>query len=90
MDSLTSLELRNRLQSTLGCKLPSTLAFDYPTVEAVVDHLVKEVLGIEYAEATASPAVILRPEDELEGLSQAETAALLAQELATIDKWKAL
>jgi acyl transferase domain-containing protein/NADPH:quinone reductase-like Zn-dependent oxidoreductase/acyl carrier protein/SAM-dependent methyltransferase/GNAT superfamily N-acetyltransferase len=43
IDSLTSLELRNRLQNTLGCKLPSTLAFDYPTVEALVDHLVQDL-----------------------------------------------
>lgn len=90
LDSLTSLELRNQLQNTLGCKLPSTLAFDYPTVEALVDHLVKEVLGIEFAEAAASPEVIPRPEHDLEGLSQAESAALLAQELAAIDNWRAL
>jgi acyl transferase domain-containing protein/acyl-CoA synthetase (AMP-forming)/AMP-acid ligase II/NADPH:quinone reductase-like Zn-dependent oxidoreductase/acyl carrier protein/NADP-dependent 3-hydroxy acid dehydrogenase YdfG len=86
MDSLTSVELRNRLQSTLGCKLPSTLAFDYPTVEAVVNHLIK-VLEIEIAEAAASPGVTQSPEPEndLEGLTQAETAALLAQELSVID-----
>jgi hypothetical protein len=66
------------------------LAFDYPTVEALVDHLVKEVLRIEFAEAAASPKVIPRPEYDLEGLSQAESAALLAQELAAIDDWRAL
>jgi hypothetical protein len=66
------------------------LAFDYPTVEAIVDYLVKEVLGIEFTKAEVAPEVIQRPEDDLEGLSQAETAALLAQELAAIDKWKAL
>lgn len=90
MDSLTSVEFRNRLQNSLGCKLPPTLAFDYPTVEAVVNHLV-EVLEIEPAEPAASPGVIQSrdPRNDLEGLPQAETAALLAEELSVIDKWKA-
>ena len=39
MDSLSSMELRNVLQTTLGCSLPSTLTFKYPTVEALVDYL---------------------------------------------------
>ena len=43
-DSLMSVELRNRLQSSLGCSLPSTLAFDYPTIEALVDYLIQQVL----------------------------------------------
>ncbi|MDQ3928332.1 MAG: SDR family NAD(P)-dependent oxidoreductase, partial [Chloroflexota bacterium] len=91
MDSLTSLELRTRLQNTLSCKLPSTLAFDYPTVEAVVNYLVKEVLRTEFPQTKAAPDVIQRqrPEEhKLEGLSQGESAALLAEELAALDKWR--
>ncbi|MDF5715053.1 MAG: amino acid adenylation domain-containing protein [Rhizonema sp. NSF051] len=45
IDSLTSIELRNRLQTSLGCSLASTLVFDYPTVEELVDYLVQEVLS---------------------------------------------
>jgi hypothetical protein len=35
MDSLMSLELRNLLQEGLELSLPSSLAFDHPTVEAL-------------------------------------------------------
>jgi myxalamid-type polyketide synthase MxaB len=45
MDSLTSIELRNRLQTSLGSSLPSSLLFDYPTVEELVDYLAQEVLS---------------------------------------------
>ncbi len=39
LDSLTSLELRNTLQSRLICQLPATFIFQYPTLEALLDHL---------------------------------------------------
>jgi acyl carrier protein len=39
MDSLLSVEFRNRLQQTFGIALPATLAFDYPTIEALAEHV---------------------------------------------------
>lgn len=39
MDSLMSLDLRNRLQTDLDRALPSTVAFEYPTVEELADYL---------------------------------------------------
>ncbi|MGD1702710.1 SDR family NAD(P)-dependent oxidoreductase [Dapis sp. BLCC M229] len=44
MDSLMAVELRGRLQKSLGCNLPSTLIFKYPTLKALADYLVQEVL----------------------------------------------
>jgi malonyl CoA-acyl carrier protein transacylase len=46
MDSLMSMELRNRLQTSLECSLPSTLTFKYPTIEALVDYLAVEVFSL--------------------------------------------
>ncbi|MFO1432611.1 MAG: alpha/beta fold hydrolase [Candidatus Competibacteraceae bacterium] len=39
MDSLTSMELRNRLQSTLNCQLPAGTVFNYPTVTSLATYL---------------------------------------------------
>lgn len=39
MDSLTSIELRNRLRDGIGQPLPATIAFDCPTVPAMADYL---------------------------------------------------
>ncbi|MFD8011283.1 SDR family NAD(P)-dependent oxidoreductase, partial [Streptomyces sp. NPDC059762] len=45
-DSLTAVELRNRLATALDLKLPATVLFDYPTASALAEHLRGQVLGI--------------------------------------------
>ncbi|MEU3984637.1 type I polyketide synthase [Streptomyces sp. NPDC026672] len=68
-DSLTALELRNRLGALTGVRLPATLLFDYPTPAGLTDHLLTRMApALTAAAGTAADgdSVLVRL-DHMEG-----------------------
>ncbi|MBM7846684.1 beta-ketoacyl reductase, partial [Herpetosiphon giganteus] len=78
LDSILALDLRKRIQTSLGLDLPATLLFDYPTPELLADHLNTLIsLPIAQPEITAEPEVDQL--DLIEQLSDDEVDALFAR-----------
>ncbi|GHF52634.1 hypothetical protein GCM10010218_37620 [Streptomyces mashuensis] len=63
-DSLTAVDLRNRLGAATGLRLPATLVFDYPTPLLLARHLDEEVFGAGQGTADAAPAVTAAATDD--------------------------
>ena len=86
MDSLMTIELRNRLQTSLQISLPATLAFEYPTIEALSAYLLNAVFTPENAVERQHTAQ--QPDDRREPVTRDDANqrdALVEQELAELE-----
>jgi acyl transferase domain-containing protein/acyl carrier protein len=89
MDSLMAVELKGRLERSLNVPLPSTLTFNYPTIQALTNYLLSEVLQFDTAPSSEQiapipPAAPVKVESVLqpsEALSEDEVSILLLQRL---------
>ncbi len=90
-DSLTAVELRNRLSTATGLRLSATLVFDYPTPANLADHLVSQLVGEESAGESPS---LLAEIDRLDStLAASEPDALTRAAVANrllhiLEKWR--
>ena len=82
MDSLVSVELKNRLEARLGRSVPAMLTFNFPTVRTLSGHLSKEFTAsvIPAANGTHAPS---NGGGEAE-LNDEEVASLLASKLKSL------
>lgn len=93
VDSLMAVDLRNRLRTELGMALSATILFDYPTLDTLVDHLLRELQltepGAEPDTDKADATSTDRERDnqllfELEQMSDSEAEALLREKLGEL------
>jgi acyl carrier protein len=98
LDSLMAMELKNAIDQAVGRKLPPTLVFEYPTIEAISSYLLREVIRLE---KPAESQIITPPLEtiqtttasqrnatisQLEQISDEEAEAILLEKLAKYDK----
>ncbi|MBZ4192825.1 MAG: SDR family NAD(P)-dependent oxidoreductase [Candidatus Contendobacter sp.] len=82
LDSLMAVELRNALAAAVGERLPASLLFDYPTLEAISGFLAERLGGIvEGGTVAKNPLPQLAPPPADETLSVDDLARALQQEL---------
>ena len=90
MDSLMAVELKNRLEVSLGVSLPVTLTFEFPTIKDLAEYLAKEVMGWELP-AFDDTKLPKKEDERTEALSEVEqlsddgVEASIAEELAKLE-----
>jgi acyl carrier protein len=87
MDSMTALELKTKLQESLGRPIPSTLVFDHPSVTRIAQYLLSEILHMSVpSDSPQQSSVSADKVAAIESMSDEETEAVLIEKLAGLKK----
>lgn len=88
MDSLMALQLSTRLRTALEIPFPTTLVFEYPSVDLLTRYLLNDVLALNAPPlpTAVQPAVAAAEASaaSIQQMSTAELEALIDQELASL------
>jgi acyl transferase domain-containing protein/acyl carrier protein len=83
VDSLLAVELRNALSSALGLsrRLPATLLFDYPSISALTDYLLANVVAVGGERSAPQAVTLTADEASIASMTDEEAEAMLIKEL---------
>jgi myxalamid-type polyketide synthase MxaE and MxaD len=93
MDSIMTVQLRTRLERSLGCSLPPTVAFEFPSAQGLARFLAETVIQPETPLSTAVFAPVVAPvfkenngspKVSRDALSEEELADLLEKKMAVL------
>jgi acyl carrier protein len=92
-DSLMAVELKNALDAGVGRKLPATLVFEHPTIDALAKHLLENVLALGATPVPENKADAAKPveraavsESSVAEMSEEEAEAALLRKLLELDE----
>lgn len=55
LDSLMAIEVNKRVATDLGCSIDATFVLDHPTIDAMSEHLLDDVLNLKPARTAPAP-----------------------------------
>jgi hypothetical protein len=87
-DSLTGVEFCNRVSRSIGQRLNPAVLFDYPTLESLAGHVLRDVLGLQPAAETVDTAVreTAKALDDVELMSDEEMETLVTAQLGRLQQ----